>query len=147
MQHIFQSWIIQKTHSYNESFSLCFTSQMKATHVPGSRGARDSHRNKQLLCGRMTWGGFCTNLTPSKAGLSWWQLGGVRDTWIFIVLVNSCQQWDCELASQRPDLVTNRQETDFCYFLDLNFEHHVKLKKLEISQAKDVPSQVQWTLV
>lgn len=44
--------------------------------------------------------------------------------------------------------VTNRQEADFFfYFLDLNFKHRVKLKKLEISQAKDVPSQVQWCCI
>lgn len=49
----------------------------------------------------------------------------------------------------KDKLVTNWQETVFFFFhfLDLNFEHYVKLKKLEISQTKDVPSQVQWTVL
>lgn len=55
---------------------MCFTSNVTTTHIPGSRGTRDIHKNRQVLCRRMTEGGFCTNLpSNSIAGLYWWQLG------------------------------------------------------------------------
>lgn len=55
---------------------MCFASNVTTTPIPGSRGTRDIHKNRQVLCGRMTGGVFCTNLpSNSVAALYWRQLG------------------------------------------------------------------------